>query len=201
MDFTVFILAGGNSSRMGQNKAFLKIGGQNEITRLVDLFKKITNNIVIVTNDFEAYKSLNLPLVEDIRKGFGPLAGIEAALNYTKTENNLVVACDMPFIDTKTCLQILSQLEGYDAVVPLIEGTRHPLFAAYRKSVLPLLSETLDNKDRKILFFLNKIRVNYIKEEDFPELDGTSFFNMNNPEEYEEAKRIYNSLAQNPSNS
>ncbi|MDF2557350.1 MAG: molybdenum cofactor guanylyltransferase [Bacillales bacterium] len=192
MNFTIVILSGGKSSRMGQTKAFLPIGNQTEIERLTEFAKSLTNQVMIVTNDFDSYKHLDVHLVEDIRKGYGPLAGLEAALSATSTEVNFVIACDMPFVRKDLLQAILSELGEYDVAIPRINGLHHPLFAAYRKSTLPLLKETLDEGHTKIMIYLNKCKIKWLTETDLPRFDNSAFFNMNNPEEYEEAKRIYN---------
>jgi molybdopterin-guanine dinucleotide biosynthesis protein A len=191
MDFTIVILSGGKSSRMGQNKAFLQVGSQTEIEYLTTLAKSVTDKVMIVTNDFDAYKHLNVLLVEDIRKGLGPLAGLEAALTATTTELNFVMACDMPFINMDIMKAILSATANVDAVIPRIDGQRHPLFAAYRKSSLPLLKEALDAGHTKIMHYIDKMTIKWLEESDLADFDETAFFNMNNPAEYEEAKRIH----------
>lgn len=191
MNYTIVILSGGKSSRMGQTKAFLPIGNQTEIEHLTEFAKTLTDKVMIVTNDFDEYKHLDAQLVEDIRKGYGPLAGLEAALTASSTEVNFVIACDMPFVNKDLLQAILSELGEYDVAIPRINGLHHPLFAAYRKSTLPILKETLDECHKKIMIYLNKLKIKWLTESELPNFDDTAFFNMNNPEEYEEAKRLF----------
>src|SRR3954447_5197806 len=119
---TAIILAGGKSSRMGTNKALLDLNGRMVIEGIVEKLEKTVDEIIIVTNTFADYEFLKLPMVEDKWKDMGPLAGIEAGLNASKTEHNLIVACDMPFISVELGKYLLSCLEEeYQVVVPEIE--------------------------------------------------------------------------------
>lgn len=186
-DTTVIILAGGKSSRMGTNKALLKINGQTVIEQIVNECKKITENILIVTNQFSEYEFLNLPMVEDLQKGKGPLAGIQAGLTNSKTEKNFVVACDMPFVSAQIALQLLKDLNEYDAVLPEINNQLHPLFAAYRKNCLEAVNRSLENGQLRITHFLDQVSVKINTEKDLPSYLSNAFFNMNNPKEYEKA--------------
>lgn len=187
---TAIILAGGQSSRMGTNKALLTINGQTVIEQIVAECKKITDNVLIVTNRFSDYKFLHLPMVEDKEKGKGPLAGIQAGLSAVSTEKTIVIACDMPFISTKVALALLDELTSYDACIPEINDQLHPLFAAYRKSCLPAVNESLAEGQLRIRQFLSKVHVKIKTENELPSYLDQAFFNMNNPEEYEKAKSI-----------
>lgn len=194
MESTVIILAGGQSSRMGTNKALLPINGQANIESQVAEARKISNNILLVANNFEDYEYLELPMVKDKRKGVGPLAGLEAGLLASKTEFNLLVACDMPFFNAETGRELLNGLEQYDAVMPHVSGKLHPLFAAYRKSVLPTVDDLLNHNQRRMVSLLDKLNANILHEEDFQSSTHENFtqyfYNMNNPDDYAEAKRI-----------
>ncbi|HYK74802.1 MAG TPA: molybdenum cofactor guanylyltransferase, partial [Pseudoneobacillus sp.] len=129
---------------MGTNKALLKLGNQTVIEKVIEEMRPITAELIVVTNTFEDYEFLGLPLVADLRKGLGPLAGLEAGLLASSNEKNMVVACDMPFISQSLAKLLLDQLADYDAAVPNVEGRLHPLFAAYRKSCLTEIQKSLD---------------------------------------------------------
>ncbi|PLR79013.1 molybdenum cofactor guanylyltransferase [Bacillus sp. V3-13] len=198
MQATGIILAGGKSSRMGTNKAFLKIGDRAVIERISAELSKIASDLVVVTNNFTEYQSLGLPMIEDNWKGKGPLAGIEAGLLASKHDKNLVVACDMPFISVKLGEFLLAQLDQYDAAVPEINSRLHPLFAAYRKEAVPAIQESLAEEQLKIRSFLHKINTKICKEEELSGLglDEASLYNMNNPDEYTQALRLVNQFKQ-----
>lgn len=128
MDRTGIILAGGHSSRMGENKALLKIGGRTVIERIADQLASVSAEMIIVANNQEDYQFLGLPMVSDHWKGKGPLAGIHAGLLASNTQNNLIVACDMPFISVELGKILLKELDVRQAAVPEIKGRLHPLF-------------------------------------------------------------------------
>jgi molybdenum cofactor guanylyltransferase len=191
---TGIILAGGKSSRMGANKALLKIGDKTVIERIVHQLNRIVDEIIVVTNHFQDYEFLQLPMVEDNWKGMGPLAGIEAGLNASSTERNLVVACDMPFISIDLGKYLLTTLAQYQAAVPEISGQLHPLFAAYRKDMCEAVSKSLNENQLRIKQLLHTIHVKIIKNELLNSLGISTeeiyFFNMNHPNEYHKAINI-----------
>ena len=198
MNCTILLLAGGQSSRMGVNKALLKIGRVVNIQRVANVFKKVTENILVVTNSPEDYHFLELPFIPDIYIGQGPLGGLHAGMSSSETELQVLSACDMPFVNDQAVNEMLSCYEpGFDAIIPEINGRLQPLFAVYHKRCLPVLTECLEKKELKMKLFLEKIRVKVIKETDFslyhedPERFRLLFFNMNSMEDYEEAKHIY----------
>ncbi|GIN63133.1 putative molybdenum cofactor guanylyltransferase [Robertmurraya siralis] len=194
MEATGIILAGGKSSRMGTNKALLRIDGKSVIEHVVAELDSIVNNIIIVTNSFEDYAFLNLPMVEDEWKGMGPLAGIHAGLSATKTEQNLLVACDMPFISAQLGSVLLGQLAEYQVAVPKISDKIHPLFAAYRKEVKEEAKAALEQKQLRIRGMFRNIHVKIMDEKELNDygikLSESDLFNMNHPEEYEQAKKM-----------
>ncbi|MFD2446837.1 molybdenum cofactor guanylyltransferase [Bacillus sp. CGMCC 1.16607] len=183
LNVTGIILAGGKSSRMGTNKALLRIDHTTVIEKIVEEMKAVTTELIVVTNHFEDYEFLGLPLVADLRKNMGPLAGLEAGLMASSNENNLIIACDMPFVSQTLAKTLIQHLEHFDAVVPRIEGKLNPLFAAYRKSCLEEIQHSLDDNQLKMRSFLDRIKLKIIDDESLQ----MALFNMNTPEEYEKA--------------
>lgn len=192
METTGIILAGGKSSRMGTNKALLEINGKTVIENVVRELHRVVNNIIIVTNSFDEYEFLNLPMVKDKWVGMGPLAGIEAGLRASHTEKNLLVACDMPFISAKLGSILLQELNEYQAVVPEISGQLHPLFAAYRKEVQKEAQKSLELEQLRIRGIFRNIHVKIMDDTELKkcgfQVKETDIFNMNHPSEYEKAK-------------
>nr|WP_295974798.1 molybdenum cofactor guanylyltransferase [uncultured Bacillus sp.] len=191
MKTTGIILAGGKSSRMGTNKALLDLNGRRVIAGIAERLGYISDELLIVTNHFADYEFLQLPMVADHYKGMGPLAGIEAGLSMSKTERNLIVACDMPFISIELGRYLLSCLENSEAALPQIAGKQHPLFAAYRREVLDKARISLEKKDLRIKSFLLNLDVTIITEKVLERIGLSNeeeyFFNMNRPEHYQTA--------------
>lgn len=190
---TGIILAGGKSSRMGQNKALLPIRGKTVIEHITSELAQVTDRLLIVTNSFADYQFLKIPMVEDHWKEKGPLAGIQAGLQASDTDENLVVACDMPFISTTLATYLFDQLadDDVEAVVPNLDGQLHPLFAVYRKRVAEVVGEALQKDELRIRLLFNNINTRLVTEADL-QSNGILYqpldvFNMNHPEEYEQA--------------
>lgn len=194
MDVGAVILAGGKSSRMGQNKALLPIDGISNIERIKISLSEAFSEIMLVANDETIYEFLHVPIVRDLFLDKGPLAGIQAGLLAAKYETNLFVACDMPFISSELGRQLAAESTGYDAVVPIINGVRHPLFAVYKKTVLPILEKCLHQNELRIKNLLDQVNVKYITEAELQNMEidilTQVFYNMNHPSEYEEAKKM-----------
>lgn len=187
------ILSGGKSSRMGTNKALLKINQKPNIERIKYELEKVVDEIILVTNEPEQYQFLNVTTVTDDFPGRGPLAGIHAGLKASPYEKNLVVACDMPFISAKLGNILLDHAKGYDAVIPVIDNRQQMLFAVYQKGILQEIEKCIKGDNVAIKHVLDSFNVRYIKENELNEYSSGNleliFFNMNDPEEYQHAKK------------
>ncbi|SFA74688.1 molybdopterin-guanine dinucleotide biosynthesis protein A [Lentibacillus halodurans] len=186
------ILSGGKSSRMGTTKSLLEMDGKPVITHIADELKKCSHHAAVIANDPETYRFLGLAVYPDRYQNKGPLAGIETALSHIDADVYLFVACDMPFIHRDVYQYLLQSLYDADAVIPVYHERMHPLSGIYTKNVLPHIRKLLDRNQRKIRTLFEHIHVNYVTE--FPGIPDTivdkHFFNMNDPEQYEEAKRL-----------
>lgn len=197
MEATGIILAGGKSSRMGTNKALLEIGGKTVIERIVEEIQPVVNNIIIVNNSFESYEFLKLPMVKDMYQDVGPLAGIHAGLTASTTDRNLIVACDMPFVSAEIGAYLLEQLADYDGAVPVIFDRMHPLFSTYRRNVREVVERLIEEQKYRIAQILPNIHGKIVTEQELEKhglrIEEYQFFNMNRPEEYENAKNMMKS--------
>lgn len=183
------ILAGGKSSRMGENKALMKITGKRAIDRMVEEFSPISENVIVVTNEELPQIDDSVLIVEDLEpyKGEGPLAGILTGLTAARKGACFVVACDMPFASRKLASQLKQTLieKELDAVIPVEDGKIHPLCAVYDAGIHKEVMTTLKEGKRAVKSLLDRIDVKYI------EMDKSlDFWNMNTREDYVEAKKI-----------
>jgi molybdenum cofactor guanylyltransferase len=184
---TGVILAGGKSTRYGTNKAFAEVQGVRLIERTIRVMGSVCARLLLVTNTPAEYAYLQLPMVEDLIKGLGPLGGIYTGLEVIDDENGLFVACDMPFL-REDLLRYMVTLRGdFDAVVPRVNWMVEPLHALYTKNCLPSLRKFMHLQELQILKFFQKIRVRYMEEEEIRKIDPNlkSFFNINRPEDLE----------------
>lgn len=187
------ILAGGQSSRMGQNKALLKLDGKTTIERINNTLQPVFSDRILVANHSNEYKFLNIPIVSDVYPGKGPLAGIHAGLMASPNLINFFVACDMPFISVSLAQYLVEACEDYDAVVPSINGKLHPLFSVFKKNVLPKVEYCLQDDKLRMKDLLDDLKVRIVDENElsnnFPYNLERVFYNMNYPSEYKEAQK------------
>jgi len=158
------VLAGGDSRRMGRDKALLPVGGRPMIALIVDQLKALFEEIVISADRPGDYDFLGLPVVPDLEPSQGPLRGIASSLPRMTHDLNFVTACDIPRIDLSFVNRLIKMADGYDLVLPCVESHLYePLFAVYRKSVVPEAARILEGGGRSILELLDRIKVNFVK--------------------------------------
>lgn len=162
------ILAGGQSRRMGFNKAFIKVDGTTIIERAIGVFRKEFDQVYIVANDIQLYESLDVRVYADLIKGAGSIGGIYTALFHSPTDFVFVAACDMPFLDAASIKKITEAAKGdSDAVVPFIGGRFHPLHAAYSRKCMKPMERMIRDGKLRINDLLEGIRVRALSEKDF----------------------------------
>ncbi|MFJ7725953.1 molybdenum cofactor guanylyltransferase [Neobacillus sp. NPDC097160] len=193
MKAAAIILAGGKSSRMGTNKALLKINEKTNIERIANTLKLLFDDIILVTNDSEQYEFLGLTMVADRYPGMGPLAGVHAGLLASDYDLNFIVACDMPFVSSELAEALVNSCGHYDAVIPVINGKQHPLFAVFHKKAAEEVASSIEAGRLRMKHLLDQLNVLYVTETELQTYSNLDiervFFNMNHPDEYEEAKK------------
>ncbi len=186
------ILAGGQSRRLGTNKAFVKVGGIALIERVAERVRHLASEVAIVTNDPASYGSLGARVVPDTWPRMGSLGGIYSGLEAACYERALVVGCDMPFLDHQLLRFMILLSADYDVVLPNVNGLLEPLHAIYNKACLPAIERLLRAGDLRIIDFLGEVRVRYVDEAELRIFDPQqlSFFNVNTPEDLERAHEL-----------
>jgi len=149
---SAIILAGGKSSRMKENKALLRVDGKYLIERVIENVKPYFQEIIISTQEPGVFDFLPYPIVLDEEKNQGPIMGILMGLKASSNSLNFVIGCDIPEIYPPFMLKLIDQAARYDIVVPLTGADKYePLFAFYRKSVVPCIEKLLADNQRKII--------------------------------------------------
>ena len=198
MSFGVFILAGGNGSRIGQKKAFLKLGDDSLVINTHNLASELTSEIVIVINGLDRLNEElgSLPsttkVIDDLDTNVGPMMGLYSGLKHSFNDYILVLPCDAPFMNIELLRYLLSISNGYDAVIPRWEnGFIEPLHSVYRAdSSLKAIEEALQNGERSVLDLIKRLdRVKYVPVEELKKFDPEllTFRNINYPEDYQKA--------------
>jgi len=190
--FTGVILAGGKSKRLGyKNKALLQVGKKSVIERVIDAVYGVTDKAILITNSPDDYKFLDLPVFGDIIPDSGSLGGIYTGLKISQTYQNIMIACDMPFIKPQLLKYLMEQSAGYDIVVPVTPDGYHPLCAIYSKSCIEPSRLIIDSDNLKITNLFQYVKVNKINfNEHYSCYMQNMFFNINTEEDYIKAVNL-----------
>ena len=187
------VLAGGKSQRFGEDKCQVKLGDKLLIdyilSEIIDEFKEV---LLISNNKIRYNNSNKISLVEDLKKGLGPLGGILTAMKWIKKNNRSykwisTFPSDTPFFKKKILNNFLEEIKGYEGKLFFINSndTRHNIFGLWSIDLLESLEKDLDNGERKVEMWANKIGVKSINMK-FENKDP--FFNINTKEDLMKAK-------------
>lgn len=194
-DLCVVVQAGGESTRMGQDKALVFFRGQPLVQRVLERLSPLASELVVTTNRPDDFKFLGVHLAGDIFPGYGALGGLHTALSAASLPLVAVVACDMPFASAaliEAAFQTMNET-GCDAVVPRSEHGLEPFHALYRRDAcLPLVEAAIRAEKRRVDAWYAQARIRFIPYETVLQYDpsGRSFLNVNTPEELAEAEKI-----------
>jgi len=183
---TGIILAGGKNSRMGVNKAFLKIDGTFLIDRILSVYQNIFSEIIIVTNDPLSYTAFpNTMIVTDIYKGKGSLGGIYTGLFYSRHDYAFVAACDMPSLNENFIRYMIGQSGKHDIVVPEIPEGFQALHAIYSRRCLPAMRKMILSDTLKIAGLFKDLPTLRITGKEIHPFEKNSkmFLNINTPDD------------------
>jgi molybdopterin-guanine dinucleotide biosynthesis protein A len=185
------ILAGGKSSRMGQNKALMSLGGKRLVDHVVEAMRSVFDELLMVTNTPDVYADLGIPMVRDVWPEKGSLGGVYSAIYHVTTPYCLVVACDMPFLRTAVLRYLITQMADYDVVVPDVLGELQTLHAIYSKTCLQPIERRLDMHRLRIVGFFPDVRVRTVTASELEPYDPEllAFQNLNTPEEFQAAEQ------------
>jgi molybdopterin-guanine dinucleotide biosynthesis protein A len=191
---TGVILSGGLSTRFnGQNKAFIKVGGQRILDRLYAIFSDLFDEIILVTNDPLQFVEWDLTIVTDIFPFRSSLTGIHTGLFYMKHQFAFFSACDTPFLKKELVEVLLENIDrNIDLIMPKTSAGMEPLCAIYSKRCLNSAEHHIKQNKFKIQralgnHRLKKIPENVLRAKD-PEL--SSFFNINTPQDLARAEAM-----------
>ncbi len=181
---TGIILSGGKSSRMGKEKGLVDFQGKPLISYAIQLLEPIVDSIVIgANNELNAYREFGYPIVEDEIKGIGPIGGIFSTLKYTKTQRNVIVSCDMPFLEAELLKFIYEKMQDFDVLVASHGDNKvEPLCGIYSKNILPEIEDSIQKGNYKLMDFFKNIRFATVKiDASLPFYDEKLFYNINSP--------------------
>ena len=193
-DITGVVLAGGQSRRMGFNKAEAELQGEFMLIRMIDKLKVITPNIV-VSSGTVTYPNIPWPQIPDEYPQCGPLGGIYSVLKVSNTLLNLVVSCDIPLVSISLLKHIAVSATGNDSLITVPvdhDGQIHMTCAVYRKGVLPFLEQQIQAHAFKMKDLLDLVPVEYIHiSKEHSLYNEHTFMNVNLPSTLEQARILW----------
>jgi molybdopterin-guanine dinucleotide biosynthesis protein A len=197
---SAFVLTGGASSRMGKAKALLDFGGEPLLIRIARTIEPLVSSVIAVGSSGR-YAALGMQVIEDQQIGIvdehgnspGPLAGIASALSASRTDWNLILACDLPYLSREWVGWLLARTNVSSAqiIMPRTEGGPEPLAAVYRRECADPIIAALHRGVRKVTDATAQLRTDFVAEPEWHHIDpdGRVLRNMNSPEDYEEARK------------
>ena len=194
---TIVIQAGGQSSRMGEDKALKPFLGLPLIQRVIDRLTPIADELIVTTNRPAEYTFLNLRLIPDLKPGRGALGGLYTAIASATHPFVAVAACDMPFasqIFFEGARRLMVE-EGADVVIAKTDEGYEPLHALYRRETcLPAIESAIDADQWKVIAWFPQVKVRELTVQEVKIFDpsGLCFWNLNTPEEFLEAEKKAN---------
>jgi molybdopterin-guanine dinucleotide biosynthesis protein A len=194
------VLAGGQSRRLGVNKALVDLGGSTLIQRVVDRLRQVTDDICVVTDEPAQYAGLArrqrdpgghvgpyssvcdsrqdhvgallaVRFTRDTWPGLGSLAGVYSGLSVAVHERAVVVGCDMPFLNSGLLRYMILLSTEYDLVIPRVGDYYEPLHAVYGKACLPVIEDLVGQGRKRIVDLLGRVRVRYVEQAEIDLLD------------------------------
>ena len=181
---TGIVLAGGKSSRMGEEKGLVMYQGKPMIEHVITVLDSVCDFIIISSNS-DYYNHLSNVIVNDSILDSGPGSGIAAALQKSTTEVNVIVPCDMPNLNANFINYLVPYLDEFDGVVPVFENKIEPLCAVLNKGCFSAVNDCLERGILKLSEIYKTININYVEiYGDEPGFNRDLFKNYNSPKDF-----------------
>ena len=196
MDIGSIVLAGGKGLRLGHEKALETVGNKSLIQWVVFSLSFLNSDIIIVTAAKQVFPRFigypKLKMVTDTYPGKGPLGGIYTGLAASDSFYNLVVACDMPFLNQALLDYMIQISANFDLVVPRLGNMIEPLHAVYSKGCLASIECLLKQGNLSVRELFTLVKVKYVEATEINRFDPKhlSFFNVNTEADLETAREV-----------
>lgn len=186
-DITAILLAGGKSTRMGEDKGLVLFNGMMMAEHVLAAAKKIASHILIITTN-PAYSRFGYTCIEDQLKDRGPLGGIYTGLMASSTQKNIVLGCDMPFLSDRLLKELVSNFADEDVLLTEHKGLAEPLCSVYDKKCAAHIMSVLEQNQFKITSALAGLKTRVISFDKEDWFRGNEFANINSIEELNKYK-------------
>ncbi len=179
INITGVVLAGGESSRMGEEKSLMQFKEQKLIEFSITALKPYCSEILISSSK-NIHQTFSYRIIADEYHKIGPIAGIHSALRNSHTDFIIILPCDSPMVKSQFVEYLLSQIgENDKVIVPQYQSNKEPLFAIYHKSILPVIELQIKNQDYRLTHILDKVNAKVIEV-----TDRSCFVNINTPQDF-----------------
>lgn len=186
-----YLLAGGKSSRMGEDKGLMMLHDKRIIEHILAILKPIFKKIIIVSNN-KSYSQFGAEVIPDLILDCGPAGAIYTALVHSDSEQIFVVTCDMPFISAEAIAYLISESKNVQIVVPVHHQKFEPLFALYSRSCLETWKKVVDTGVFKLQNIISNFKVLELNVEGHSFFPEDLFTNINTKEDLEKASKKMN---------
>lgn len=179
MQATGIILAGGKSSRMGEDKGLVLLNGKPMIQHVIEALKEVVSNIIIISNN-ASYNKFGIPVYSDLIKDKGPVGGIYTGLYHSTTELNFCISCDVPMISADFIFWLLNRSGNAFITLPMYKNKVHQMIGVYSKQVLSNFQESAEKEHLKLGQVNNDMACEIIDiEKEYANFDELIFSNIN----------------------
>ena len=183
MQATGIILAGGKSSRMGEDKGLVLLNGKPMIQYVIEALKEVVSNIIIISNN-ASYNKFRVPVYSDLIKDKGPVGGIYTGLYHSTTELNFCISCDVPMISSDFILWLLKRSGNASITLPMYKDKIHQMIGVYSKQVLSNFKESTEKEHLKLSQVNKDMACEIIDiEKEYANFDELIFSNINTKNE------------------
>jgi len=180
---TGIILAGGKSSRMGEDKGLVLLNGKPMVQYIIEVLKEVVSDIIIISNN-ESYTKFGIPVYADIIKDKGPVGGIYTGLYNSTTELNFCISCDVPMISSDFILWLLKRSGNASITLPMYKDKVHQMIGVYSKQVLSNFKESTEKGHLKLSQVNSDMACEIIDiEKEYANFDELIFSNINTKNE------------------
>jgi molybdopterin-guanine dinucleotide biosynthesis protein A len=179
---SIYILAGGRSSRMGTDKGLIQLGNKKVIEYILETCLNISTDIFIVTSNTN-YQQFKFPLIQDQIIDAGPAGGIDTILQHTSAEYNLVISCDMPFVDVYSMQYLIDHSTNKLITIPILNQYPEAMFGIYQKECKNKWRELLNQQYYKMSELIAHFNPNFVDGNQMQDKNPILFANLNTPED------------------
>ena len=174
------ILAGGKSSRMNQDKGLMLLDGKPMIQYVIDVLEGVVDEIIIISNNLK-YEQFGYPVYSDLVKDKGPLAAIYTGLFYSQSETNIVLSCDVPYVNKELISFLLSEHREFQITIPKKDERTHQLIGVFSKFCEANFKISIEKDELKLIRAFKNLNLNIVDANQF---DIDLFRNLNSPNDF-----------------